>query len=104
MSWAIHVSLMRYTNLQEDGTDEEEIELVLAGEGSGNRDARIPAQRAYQHVDNVLEQSYVAAQRQQNWYARCCPALVKINLHRPGVTNGHFTFQDTPVQTATGSQ
>lgn len=61
---------MRYTNLQEDGTDEEEIELVLAGESSNGDGGASGVQRTdgYQHVDNVLEQSYVAAQRQQNWY------------------------------------
>lgn len=74
---------MRYTNLQEDGTDEEEIELVLAA--SSNGDARVPTQRtdAYQHVDNVLEQSYVAAQRQQNWYVSTNGSGVSLGVAVP---------------------
>lgn len=101
---------MRYTNLQ-DGTDEEEIELVLAGETT-NGDHPTPQQRTdgYQHVDNVLEQSYVAAQRQQNWYMclthhGCLwrsPGEQTTMNNRPGVMSGRFTCPGTPTPTATG--
>lgn len=114
---------MRYTNLQQgEDSEGEEIELVHGGASSssgqhqanGWQDAKAN-EGGYQHVDNVLEQSYVTAQRQQDWYergvvytvpTRWCPHTRpnNNNLLQPctGNRNGHFTSAATQLYFSTG--